>query len=102
MHFLTLVTTEISKIEENPIMNERFKKVLEENEGLLDKTKSEEKYATDIECTVKELRGLQNSFTRVLSDKIYEKLYPFSEDTEDPTYTEKRGTCLAKRIQEKI
>ncbi len=88
MHFITLVTTELPKIEENLIENEMLKEDIVRLKKAIELAKDDGKTFNKVflECQLKELQGMQNTFARRLQEVIYDKLEPFCEHTEDPRY----------------
>ena len=85
MHFTTLVTVEVPKLEPNAIVDLFIEKQLEQLESK-QATSTERDIMLDIE--IRRLRGLKTEFARCVEVLMYNKMEPYNEQTEDPRYLE--------------
>lgn len=82
MHYLTLVTVEIPKIEPEPKTDAIIQGTLKELEGV----KNNNNFMS--EFYIKRLTGLSNAFGRRVDSEICSTLEPYGEQTDNPDYLE--------------
>ena len=83
MHYLTLVTVEIPKVEQEPEIDKRIQ---EELNKLKSGNNNGKNFMTDI--YIERLNGLSNAFARCVDSEICSVLEPYAEQTDNPEYLE--------------
>ena len=84
MHFKTLVTVEVPKLEPNPIADMFIEKQIELLKQNQDKTKKD--ILADID--MRHLNGLRTEFARCVMALMYNKMDPYNEQTDNPKFLE--------------